>query len=100
VAQATYAQDMRELLHFRRTLVSFRSRFLPHWDRSRLHSGIPAKARPVLTTSGAIMQKRAGIYVRVSTDKQTIDNQVAGRGACAGWKKQKRETAQRSGKPA
>ena len=53
---------------------------------------IPAKYRPenrypsmvlfcpsdtVLTTSGAIMQKRAAIYVRVSTDKQTIDNQVA-----------------------
>jgi DNA invertase Pin-like site-specific DNA recombinase len=27
--------------------------------------------------SGAIMQKRAAIYVRVSTDKQTIENQVA-----------------------
>ena len=31
----------------------------------------------VLKASGAIMQKRAAIYVRVSTDKQTIDNQVA-----------------------
>jgi DNA invertase Pin-like site-specific DNA recombinase len=31
----------------------------------------------VLATSGAIMQKRAAIYVRVSTDKQTIENQVA-----------------------
>ena len=30
----------------------------------------------VLTASGAIMQKRAAIYVRVSTDKQTIENQV------------------------
>ena len=29
MAQPTYAQDTRELLHFRRTLVSFRSRFLP-----------------------------------------------------------------------
>jgi DNA invertase Pin-like site-specific DNA recombinase len=27
--------------------------------------------------SGAIMQKRAAIYVRVSTDKQTVENQVA-----------------------
>ena len=27
--------------------------------------------------SGAIMHKRAAIYVRVSTDKQTIENQVA-----------------------
>jgi hypothetical protein len=27
VAQATYAQDTRQLLHFRRTLVSFRLRF-------------------------------------------------------------------------
>jgi DNA invertase Pin-like site-specific DNA recombinase len=26
---------------------------------------------------GAIMQKRAAIYARVSTDKQTIENQVA-----------------------
>ena len=31
----------------------------------------------VLKASGAIMQKRAAIYVRVSTDRQTIDNQVA-----------------------
>jgi predicted site-specific integrase-resolvase len=31
----------------------------------------------VLTASGAIMQKRAAIYVRVSTDKQTVENQVA-----------------------
>jgi len=30
----------------------------------------------VLTASGAIMQKRAAIYVRVSTDKQTVENQV------------------------
>src|SRR5215471_11125399 len=30
----------------------------------------------VLTTSGAVMQKRAAIYVRVSTDKQTVENQV------------------------
>ena len=29
------------------------------------------------TAFGAIMQKRAAIYVRVSTDKQTVDNQVA-----------------------
>jgi DNA invertase Pin-like site-specific DNA recombinase len=27
--------------------------------------------------NGAIMQKRAAIYVRVSTDKQTVENQVA-----------------------
>ena len=27
MAQATYTQDTRQLLHFRRTLVSFRSRF-------------------------------------------------------------------------
>ena len=27
--------------------------------------------------SGAVMQKRAAIYVRVSTDKQTVENQVA-----------------------
>ena len=26
---------------------------------------------------GAVMQKRAAIYVRVSTDKQTVENQVA-----------------------
>ena len=31
----------------------------------------------VLKASGAIMQKRAAIYVRVSTDKQTVENQVA-----------------------
>ena len=31
----------------------------------------------MLTALGAIMQKRAAIYVRVSTDKQTIENQVA-----------------------
>ena len=31
----------------------------------------------MLTALGAVMQKRAAIYVRVSTDKQTIDNQVA-----------------------
>jgi predicted site-specific integrase-resolvase len=30
----------------------------------------------MLTASGAVMQKRAAIYVRVSTDKQTIENQV------------------------
>jgi hypothetical protein len=30
----------------------------------------------VRTASGAIMQKRAAIYVRVSTDKQTVENQV------------------------
>ena len=30
----------------------------------------------ILTASGAVMQKRAAIYVRVSTDKQTIENQV------------------------
>ena len=35
MAQANYAQDTRQLLHFRRTLVSFRSRFLRHCDRSR-----------------------------------------------------------------
>src|ERR1700751_4703680 len=28
------------------------------------------------TTLGAVMQKRAAIYVRVSTDKQTVENQV------------------------
>jgi hypothetical protein len=40
VAHATYAQDMRQLLHFRRTLVSFRSRFCAKgWDRSWLHAG-------------------------------------------------------------
>ena len=31
----------------------------------------------MVTTLGADMQKRAAIYVRVSTDKQTIENQVA-----------------------
>src|SRR6516162_10272062 len=31
----------------------------------------------MLTALGGIMQKRAAIYVRVSTDKQTIENQVA-----------------------
>jgi len=31
----------------------------------------------VLTALGAVMQKRAAIYVRVSTDKQTVENQVA-----------------------
>jgi DNA invertase Pin-like site-specific DNA recombinase len=31
----------------------------------------------MLTASGGIMQKRAAIYVRVSTDKQTVENQVA-----------------------
>ena len=30
----------------------------------------------MLTALGAVMQKRAAIYVRVSTDKQTIENQV------------------------
>ena len=30
----------------------------------------------MLTASGAIMQKRAAIYVRVSTDRQTVENQV------------------------
>jgi len=30
----------------------------------------------MLTASVAVMQKRAAIYVRVSTDKQTIENQV------------------------
>ena len=40
MAQATYAQDKRQLLHFRRTLVSFKSRFCAKgWDRSRLHGG-------------------------------------------------------------
>jgi DNA invertase Pin-like site-specific DNA recombinase len=29
------------------------------------------------TALGAVMQKRAAIYVRVSTDKQTVENQVA-----------------------
>ena len=40
MAQATYAQDMRQLLHLRRTLVSFRSRFCAKgWDQSWLHAG-------------------------------------------------------------
>jgi DNA invertase Pin-like site-specific DNA recombinase len=30
----------------------------------------------VLTATDAVMQKRAAIYVRVSTDKQTVENQV------------------------
>jgi predicted site-specific integrase-resolvase len=37
----------------------------------------PLKSITVLTISGGIVQKRAAIYVRVSTDKQTVDNQVA-----------------------
>jgi DNA invertase Pin-like site-specific DNA recombinase len=31
----------------------------------------------VPTALGAVMHKRAAIYVRVSTDKQTVENQVA-----------------------
>ena len=69
----------RQLLHFRRTLVSFGSRFSAKgWDWFRppgLYRN-PAFGT-VLEATGAIMQKRVAIYVRVSTDKQTIENQVA-----------------------
>ena len=39
MAQATYAQDTRQLLHFRRTLVSFRSRFCAGLGILRLDDG-------------------------------------------------------------
>jgi hypothetical protein len=40
VAQATYTQDTRQLLYFRRALVSFRSRFCAEGrDRFGLHAG-------------------------------------------------------------
>ena len=59
-----------------RKSLSFNGAFLPERVSKKTVLSVHS-CDTVLTTSGGIMQKRAAIYVRVSTDKQTIDNQVA-----------------------
>jgi DNA invertase Pin-like site-specific DNA recombinase len=59
-----------------RKSLSFNGAFWP-WRLSNKQLILVQDYDTVLTASGAIMQKRAAIYVRVSTDKQTVENQVS-----------------------
>ena len=59
-----------------RKSLSFNGAFLPE-RLSKKQMIVVQGCDTVLTALGAVMQKRAAIYVRVSTDKQTVENQVA-----------------------
>ena len=55
MAQATYAQDMRQLLHFRRTLVPFRSRFWAKgWIAARPARSQDAAALAAITKADSV----------------------------------------------
>ena len=55
MAQATYAQDTRQLLHFRRTLVSFRSRFWAKgWIAARPARSQDAAALAAITKADSV----------------------------------------------
>ena len=55
MAQATYAQDTRQLLHFRRTLVPFRSRFWAKgWIAARPARSQDAAALAAITKADSV----------------------------------------------